>query len=72
MDNLVIYKADIGGVIQGRTIEVEAHTAQSAYEKAIQQVNKDNLETLIQIRDSRDFIVYSSYDQDGLFPKMRE
>lgn len=72
MDNLVIYKVDVGNTISGYTFEVKAHTAQSAYDQAIKLVDKDKFHQVIQIRDERDFIVYSYLDQDGLFPKMRE
>ena len=68
----VKYKADLGNVISGRTILIEAHTAQSAYEQASLQINKENCERIIQIRNDRDRVVYCWIDQDGLFPKMRE
>ena len=67
----IIYKADIGDTIHGRTVEIEAHTSQSAYDQAILQVDRKKCERIIQIRDDRDFVVYCYSDQDSLFPKMR-
>jgi hypothetical protein len=66
------YRVDIGASLSGRTVEIIACTSHEAYNKALLEINRDKLEHIIQIRDERDYIVYSEWDDHGLNPRIRE
>jgi len=63
------YSVDIGSLLSGRTVELDCHTPQNAYEQIQETLNRDKFERIIQIRGTENNVVYyTDRDQQGLFP----
>jgi len=53
------YIVDIGGLISGRTIEIEAINTKDALRQANEIVDKNKLEKVIQVRDDMGKFYYN-------------
>ena len=61
------YSVDIGSLLSGKTVELDCHTPQDAYEQV--ELDRDKFERIIQIRGTENNVVYyTDRDQQGLFP----
>jgi hypothetical protein len=66
------YAVDIGSLLAGRTLEIEAHSAQIAYNEASGQIDRNKFEKIIQIRSESGKVLYSCWDDQGFNIRVRE
>ena len=50
---------DVGALLSGRTIEVQANSAKEALEIAKKQLDRNRFEQIIQVRDSINLFYYT-------------